>query len=105
MDLSKVSSCIYYLDIFQSTKKYTSEIHYLTDTAVLFDPKSAESLTAKSVYYIQNKEYELAVPYLEKALEYNPNSILVINFLTDMGPKNDPAEKHPQFEKIMGVKS
>jgi tetratricopeptide (TPR) repeat protein len=32
---------------------------------------------------MQGKEYELAVPYLEKALEYNPNSAWVINLLSD----------------------
>ena len=33
--------------------------------------------------YINGKIY-LAVPYLEKALEYNPNSALVINFLSEV---------------------
>jgi tetratricopeptide (TPR) repeat protein len=48
------------------------------------DSKSANSLVAKAVYYMHRKEYTQAVPYLEKALEYNPNSALVINFLSEV---------------------
>jgi len=73
----------YYLDIFQTERKYTSQISSYADKALLYDSKRAESLIAKALYYIHKKEYELAVPYLEKALEYNPNSGLVINFLSD----------------------
>lgn len=44
---------------------------------------SVESLAAKAFYYIQTKEYQLALPYLEKALEYNPNSSLAVQMLAD----------------------
>jgi tetratricopeptide (TPR) repeat protein len=50
---------------------------------LLYDSKSAESLIAKSFYYIQTKEYQLALPHLEKALEYNPNSSLAVQMLAD----------------------
>jgi len=73
----------YYLDMFQEEKKYMTEISSYADKALLLDPTLAESLVAKSVFYIHKKEYELAVPYLEKALKYNPNSSLVVNFLSD----------------------
>jgi TolB-like protein/AraC-like DNA-binding protein/Tfp pilus assembly protein PilF len=73
----------YYLDIFRADKKYTTEINSLADKAVLYDPKLAESLVAKAISYIQQKNFTAAVPFLEKALEYNPNSTLVISFLTD----------------------
>jgi len=73
----------YYLDFFKEEKKYSAEISSYADKALLLDPTLAESLVAKSVYYINRKEYALAVPYLEKALVYNPNSTLVISFLSD----------------------
>jgi len=50
---------------------------------LLYDSKSAESLIAKSFYYLQTKEYKLALPHLEKALEYNPNSSFAIQMLAD----------------------
>lgn len=73
----------YYLDAFQAHKKYTLEIVDYADKALLYDPKLAESLIAKAMSYMQKKQAEDAIPYLERALEYNPNSILVINFLAD----------------------
>ncbi len=73
----------YYLDIFQVEKKYTEEINGYADKAMFLDPKLGESLIAKALAYAHKKKYESAVPYLEKALEYNPNSGLVIHFLTE----------------------
>jgi TolB-like protein/AraC-like DNA-binding protein/Tfp pilus assembly protein PilF len=77
------TTAYYYLDAFQVEKKYTPEINSNADKALLFDARLGESLVAKALFYMHQKEYELAVPYLEKALEYNPNSIMVINFLSD----------------------
>lgn len=73
----------YYLDIFQSDKKFGTEISTFSDKAWLHDPTLGESLVAKALYYIHKDEYEAAVPYLEKALEYNPTSGLVIDFLSE----------------------
>ncbi|MGB0431031.1 MAG: tetratricopeptide repeat protein, partial [Bacteroidia bacterium] len=42
------------------------------------------SLIAKALYYVQSKEFRLAVPHLEKALEYNPNSSIVIQILANL---------------------
>jgi tetratricopeptide (TPR) repeat protein len=36
---------------------------------------------AKALYYMQIEEYRLALPHLEKALEYNPNSSSVVQML------------------------
>ncbi|WP_028298021.1 helix-turn-helix domain-containing protein [Olivibacter sitiensis] len=74
----------YYLDIFQTEKKYTSDIASFADKALFHDPVLPESLIAKALFYAHKGEYEAAVPYFEKALEYNPNSILAINFLSDL---------------------
>jgi TolB-like protein len=73
----------YFMEIFQQEKQYSEQINNYADQALLYDPKLAQSLIAKALYYMNLAEYEKAVPYLEKALEYNPNSALVINILSD----------------------
>lgn len=73
----------YYLDLFQNEKMYTDSIDRFADQALLLDPKLAQSLTAKALSFMHREEYQAAVPYFEKALEYNPNSVFVINMLSD----------------------
>lgn len=73
----------YFLDAVKSEKIYSEQINYYADQALLFDPQLPMSLIAKALFYIQSGEYDLAIPYLEKALEYNPNSALAINTLSD----------------------
>jgi TolB-like protein/AraC-like DNA-binding protein/Tfp pilus assembly protein PilF len=73
----------YYLDIFRAEKMFTHEVNGYADKAMSLDANLGESLIAKALAYANKKEYKLAVPYLEKALEYNPNSGLVIHFLTE----------------------
>lgn len=74
----------YYLDIFKAEKKYVFEISSAADNAMRHDPKLTESQFAAALVRMHRAEYEAAIPYLEKALEYNPNSIMVINFLADL---------------------
>jgi len=74
----------YFLDLNQKQKQYAELINNFADKALLYDPKSAESLIAKALYYMQNGEYQLALPHLEKALEYNPNSSAVVQMLADL---------------------
>ncbi|WP_246011922.1 helix-turn-helix domain-containing protein [Chryseotalea sanaruensis] len=73
----------YYLDFYRAEKKYSEEINQYADKAFLYDSKLGGSLVAKALSYMTKREYESAVPYLEKALEYNPNSVEVIGFLSD----------------------
>ncbi|MCD4770433.1 MAG: helix-turn-helix domain-containing protein [Bacteroidales bacterium] len=73
----------YLLDVPQTEKKYSDSINLYSDKALLFDPQSPQSLIAKAFFYMHSAKYELAIPYLEKALKYNPNSALVINTLAD----------------------
>ncbi|MBS1509048.1 MAG: helix-turn-helix domain-containing protein [Bacteroidetes bacterium] len=80
---AEVAMSFYSLDLFHTDKKYVDEIDRYADQALLQDPKLEESLLAKAVSFLSKKEYATAVPYLEKALEYNPNSSTVISFLTD----------------------
>jgi tetratricopeptide (TPR) repeat protein len=79
-----VAITYYYLDESREEKKYGEQINYYADKALLFDDKLPQSLIAKALFYMHNKEYELAVSYFEKALEYNPNNDLVFVFLLDL---------------------
>ncbi|UZR97720.1 helix-turn-helix domain-containing protein [Chondrinema litorale] len=73
----------YFLDLHKEQKLYTEQINNFSDKALLYDSKSAESLVAKALYYLHIKEYRLALPHLDKALEYNPNSATVIQLLAN----------------------
>src|SRR5690606_13089886 len=70
------------IDVLQENKKYLSELNVHADKALLLDPELAESLMAKALFYINNKEYSEAPAYLEKAHVYNPNSAMIINMLS-----------------------
>lgn len=80
---AEIAIAYYYHDIFRAEKRYAEEISQYADKAFLYDSKLGGSLVAKALSYMIKKEYESAVPYLEKALEYNPNSAEVIGFLSD----------------------
>ncbi len=73
----------YYYDLFRAEKGHLDKLGEYSDKAMLFDPTSAESLRAKGMYYLLKKEYGKALPFLEKGLEYNPNSSEIIGLLAD----------------------
>lgn len=79
-----VAICYYYLDLFQANKQYGLEINTFADHAMLLDPEAAESLIAKALFYMQDKQYELAIQYFEKVLVISPHSGWIHNFLTDI---------------------
>lgn len=81
---SQIAISYYYLDLNQAEKRYTDVINNNADKALLYDSKSANSLIAKALYYINSNEFRLAIPHLEKALEYNPNSSSVVQILADL---------------------
>lgn len=88
----------YYLDIYRQEKEFITEIDNYSGKALLYDPKSAQSLMSKALYYIHSEEYNQAIPYLEKALEYNPNSAQVINMLSDFYATYSPnTEKYLEY--------
>ena len=74
----------YYLDLYKKEKQYTETINNYADKALLLDSKLTESLIAKALYYMHIEDYRLAIPYLEKALEYNPNSSAIVNMLSSI---------------------
>jgi len=81
---ANVAISYYFLDEYQKQKQYTERINNFADKALLYDSKSAESLMAKALYYMQIEKYQLALPHLEKALEYNPNSSAVVQMLAGL---------------------
>ena len=80
----------YLLDLNHKEKSYTEQINKFSDQALLYDSKSDVSLIAKACYYLQVADYRLALPHLEKALEYNPNSVAAIHMLSDYYAYHDP---------------
>jgi class 3 adenylate cyclase/TolB-like protein len=83
MAYANIAISYYLLEISQLEKQYTEKINIYADKALLYDSKSASSLIAKAFYYVQTKEYQLALPHYKKALEYNPNSSLAVQMLAD----------------------
>jgi TolB-like protein len=80
---AEIAIAYFFLDQYKKEKQFTEAINNNADKALLYDPKSAESLIAKALYYMQVEEYRLALPHLEKALEYNPNASAVVQILAD----------------------
>ncbi len=74
----------YYLDVFKTEKKHINAFDTYADKALLYDPTLGEALTAKAMYFMVQKEYTQALPYLEKGLAYNPNSTQLIGLLSDI---------------------
>lgn len=79
-----IAIAYYFLDLNQAEKKYSVIINHYADKALLLDSHLPTGLVAKALFYLNNREYERAVPYFEKALEYNPNYDLAIGFLADL---------------------
>jgi len=94
----------FYLDIFQAEKRYSDQINYYADRALLYDSKLAQSLVAKALDYINIGDYSSAVPILEKALEYNPNSAMVINILSDFYTSYNPNTAKYLEYALKGIK-
>lgn len=79
-------------------KDYSDSINYFADRALFYDPQLPQSLIAKALYYMWQNEPELAVPYLNKALEINPNYDLVYVFLVDLYANYIPnTEKYLEY--------
>ena len=73
----------YYIDIFRFQKQNTDLINKYAEKAYLLDPQLPQALVAKTFSYMNLGEFQTAVTYLEKALEYHPNSAFVLNYLSD----------------------
>ncbi len=80
----------YYLDLYKADRPHINQLGAYADKAILHDAKLVESLMVKGMYYLIRKEYKEALPYLERALEYNPNSPEIIGILADFYAMNLP---------------
>ncbi len=88
----------YYLDAMQADKQNSDLINDYADKALLYDSKSPQGLIAKGLYYMNTAENEMAAPYLEKALQYNPNSAMVIRTLSEFYTSYVPnTEKYLEY--------
>ena len=63
---------------------YGKEINKYADLALKYDSQLDLSLLAKALFYQNEKEYEIAIDYLESALEYTSNSFLAIRHLCSL---------------------
>ncbi|RMG55075.1 MAG: AraC family transcriptional regulator, partial [Bacteroidetes bacterium] len=95
----------YYTDLFQTEKQHGLQINTYADRALLLDPELPESLIAKAMFYLQDKQYPRAVEYLEKALDINPHSSWVHNTLSDIYATLLPnTEKYLQYA-LRGIRA
>jgi tetratricopeptide (TPR) repeat protein len=81
---AQIAICYYYLDSNKIEKKYLDKLNEYADNALLYDATSELPLIAKALYYINTNDFKLAIPYLEKALEYNPNASSAVLMLSDL---------------------
>ncbi|TRX71399.1 helix-turn-helix domain-containing protein [Carboxylicivirga sp. M1479] len=79
-----LSIAYYYQDLLMANKQFNDSLIYFADKALLYDPELPQALTGKALYYLRINNHQQAIDYLEKALEYNPNSAMVINTLSDI---------------------
>lgn len=100
---ANMSIAYYFLDVYHVDKQYADEINNYADKALLYDPQSAECLIAKALYYMYTKDYRLALPHLEKALEYNPNSSAVVQMLADFYARIVPNTAKYLEYALMGI--
>lgn len=88
----------YYLDIFKAEKVHVEKVVTNADKAMLYDSKDYQSLISKALSYLAKEENAAAVPYFERALEYNPNSAYVLNYLSNFYANYMPnSEKYLEY--------
>ena len=100
-----VAICYYYIDIFQVEKQYATEMNEYADKALFYDSEAPVSLIAKGMFYMQDEQYELAVKYFEKVLEFSPNSGYVHNFLSDIYASYLPNTEQYMTHAIQGIRA
>ena len=71
------------LDTGKNEGNYADTINYFADQAILFDNENDKCLIAKAKILISQRDYEPAINYLQKAIEYNPNSAISYRLLSD----------------------
>lgn len=93
-----IAISFYLQDEMKKEKQYADSINFYADQAMFYDPQLPQSLIAKALFYMEHRQYELAVPYFEKALELNPNSEVVLIFMVDLYVNHLPnTEKYLEY--------
>ena len=102
--LANLSISYSFLDFYMVDKSHLEEINMYADRALLSDPQLPQSLIAKAMSHMVVAEFEQALPFLEKAEEYHPNSALVINILSDFYTRHMPdPDKYLEYA-LKGIK-
>jgi len=101
---AQIAICYYYLDVNKIEKKYLDKLNENADNSLLYDSTSELSLIAKALYYINVNEFRLAIPYLEKALDYNPNASSVVLILSDLYARVVPDTNKYLTYALKGIK-
>ncbi|MDO6596605.1 helix-turn-helix domain-containing protein [Oceanihabitans sp. 2_MG-2023] len=101
---AQVAICYYYLDSNKIEKKYLDKLNEYADNSLLYDSTSELPLIAKALYYINANEYKLAIPYLEKALDYNPNASSIVLILSDLYSRVVPDTHKYLTYALKGIK-
>ncbi|WP_435133025.1 helix-turn-helix domain-containing protein [Formosa sp. A9] len=81
---AQIAISYFFLEMNKPEKEFLGRLNECADKALLYDSTSELSLIAKAVYYIGIREFRLAIPHLEKALEYNPNASIAVLILSDL---------------------
>ena len=79
-----LSMSYYFIEEYREEKIYIDSINFFADKALYCDASLPQGMIAKALFYMANKNYELAEPYFQKALELKPNYDLVFYFLVDL---------------------
>ncbi|SEK46522.1 TolB amino-terminal domain-containing protein [Aquimarina amphilecti] len=101
---AQIAICYFYLDENKIEKKYVDKLNEYADNALLHDATSELPLIAKALYYINVTEFKLAIPYLEKALDYNPNASSVVLFLSVLYSRVVPNTSKYLTYALQGIK-
>ena len=79
---AELARAYFFLEFPKAEKQYSLMINNAADKAMLYDPQLEMSFIAKALYYFNVGEMELVVSYLNKALQYNPNSGTATSYLS-----------------------
>lgn len=101
---AQIAICYYYLDLNKIEKKYLDKLNEYADNALLYDSTSELPLIAKALYYLNVNEFKLAIPYLEKALDYNPNASSAVLILSDLYARVVPDTNKYLTYALKGIK-
>ncbi|MEZ5069753.1 MAG: helix-turn-helix domain-containing protein [Bacteroidales bacterium] len=95
---ASLAFCYYLLDFRQAEQTRGDLLRIHAEKAMELDSQLSYSQLARAMVEIHDGTPAAAVPYLEKALEFQPNSATVINILSDFYANTLPhTEKYLQY--------